>query len=657
MTLAPASFSYRPDIDGLRAVAVMAVVGYHAFPTAIPSGFAGVDLFFVISGYLITSIILSGLDAGRFSFADFYGRRIRRIFPALLLVLLTVYAVGSAFLLSTELKEVGLHIAGGAGFISNFVLWNESGYFDAAAETKPLLHLWSLGIEEQFYIAWPLTLWIAHRFKGGILRTITVLGIASLAACLVISQVNQTAAFYSPLTRAWELLAGAALASARPQLRGISALWPSALTSAGGGLVALALVAIPDGISFPGAWALAPVLGASMIIAAGPGAWLNRTLLSHPAMVWIGVISFPLYLWHWPILSLMRVLLGDTPAFGFRCLAVVAAALLAWATYKWVELPIRAAGVAARHRAAPRLAASAIMVGCLGIFTFQAGGQAIQPSRYELLFRTQEVKWIENCGKGSRHISAVWKCDLGDTNARAQILVAGDSHAGALHQAFDRFGRANHVKVTMATAAGCPPLLEVTTSEIREGTDCRRFNERTFAYAKAAGVRTVVLVARWSIYTGGTIKPIDDILVSLDGPPFTREKARSAFVESLHGTLSMYRREGIEVVILMDNPGQAVEPRDALRRSRTDLGRINSFAVSAKTHEEDQRWSRQAIRMASAGSAKVVSFDDLLCDARTCRLADPDAFLYMDNNHLSTHGNNVVYPRIEDSLRAAAPDL
>ena len=202
--------TYRPDIDGLRALAVLAVIGFHAFPELIPGGFIGVDVFFVISGFLISTILFENLAAQSFSFLDFYSRRIRRIFPALILVLVSCYLVGWFVLLPDEYSQLGKHMAGGAGFIQNWLLWGESGYFDNVAETKPLLHLWSLGIEEQFYIIWPILLWLAYRLRLNLLTLTILTGLISFALNIHGISVKQdlVATFYSPQTRFWELAIG-----------------------------------------------------------------------------------------------------------------------------------------------------------------------------------------------------------------------------------------------------------------------------------------------------------------------------------------------------------------------------------------------------------------------------------------------------------------
>ncbi|MFA6121206.1 MAG: acyltransferase, partial [Sideroxydans sp.] len=199
---------YRADIDGLRAIAILAVVGFHAFPTWVKGGFIGVDVFFVISGFLISTIIFGSLSRDAFSFAEFYARRIKRIFPALFLVLVASFVFGWFALLADEYKQLGKHIAGGAGFVSNFVLWGESGYFDNAAETKPLLHLWSLGIEEQFYFVWPLLLWFAWKRRFNLLTIALVVAVVSFALNVFTVRSDPVAAFYSPLTRFWELMVG-----------------------------------------------------------------------------------------------------------------------------------------------------------------------------------------------------------------------------------------------------------------------------------------------------------------------------------------------------------------------------------------------------------------------------------------------------------------
>ena len=356
---------YRPDIDGIRAIAVLAVVAFHAFPSWVNGGFIGVDVFFVISGYLISTIIFENLDRGTFSASEFYARRIKRIFPALILVLVACLIFGWFALLADEVQQLGKHIAAGAGFISNIVFWNEAGYFDNAADTKPLLHLWSLGIEEQFYIVWPFLLWISWKRKFNLL-TITIL-VTVISFFLNIKGIRQdaVATFYSPQTRFWELLSGSLLAwltlykknefviiknkiegflasiACREKQSADGKILSNALSFVGLSLLVYGFWRISKESSFPGKWALVPVLGTLLLLMGGSKAWINRTILSNKIAVWFGLISFPLYLWHWPLLSFVRIVESEVPSLNIRIVAVVLSILLAWLTYKLIERPIR----------------------------------------------------------------------------------------------------------------------------------------------------------------------------------------------------------------------------------------------------------------------------------------------------------------------------
>lgn len=366
------NIQYRPDIDGLRAIAVIAVVIFHAFPSTLPGGFVGVDFFFVISGYLIGGILLKSISNGTFSFTDFYARRVKRIFPALLTVLISCYVFGWLGLFADEFEQLGKHIAGGAAFVSNIVLLNESGYFDNSSETKPLLHLWSLGVEEQFYFLWPIILWASWKLRTNILAVSAVLFTASFAFNISMIKGDPVTIFYSPHTRFWEIIAGAILAyftifkSLQPR-----PYTSNALSIGGVLLVAYGIATISKDDSFPGWFALIPVCAAVALISAGPHAIVNRHLLSSRPVVWIGLISFPLYLWHWPILSLLRIVEGDTPPAEFRAAAVALSVLLAAATFYMIEKPLREKSWKLKTHA---LTSAMAITLCVGLSTFYYSG-------------------------------------------------------------------------------------------------------------------------------------------------------------------------------------------------------------------------------------------------------------------------------------------
>ncbi|MGH8172638.1 MAG: acyltransferase family protein, partial [Rhodanobacteraceae bacterium] len=382
--------TYRRDIDGLRAIAVLAVLVFHAFPKRLPGGYVGVDVFFVISGYLITGVIAGQLARGRFTFADFYARRIKRIVPALLVVLAACCAFGWVSLLPDEFKQLGKHVAAGVAFVSNFALWSEAGYFDASASAKPLLHLWSLGIEEQFYLVWPLALWWFARMRRSALWLVGAIGLTSFAINLATVHSHPVAAFYSPLSRFWELQLGCLLAlllrnwDANPTVVPIRIA--QALSIAGALALALSIALFNTGLAFPGAWALLPTLGTFALIASGPAGWFNRQVLSRKALVGIGLISYPLYLWHWPLLSFASIGANGTSPPGARAAAMIASVLLAYATYVLIEKPIRF-GPKRRFKV-PALVALSLAIATIGYVAYARSGL---PSRFPL-----EVQAIAN---------------------------------------------------------------------------------------------------------------------------------------------------------------------------------------------------------------------------------------------------------------------
>jgi peptidoglycan/LPS O-acetylase OafA/YrhL len=413
---------YRPDIDGMRAIAVLSVVLFHAFPSYIQGGFVGVDVFFVISGFLISSIIFGGLEKGKFSFGVFYSRRVNRIFPALLLVLFASWSFGWFSLFADEFMQLGKHIAGGTAFVSNIVLLNESGYFDNSAETKILLHLWSLGIEEQFYLIWPLILWTAWKIRfNPLLLTIAV---AAISFWLNISNIKTDAVsvFYSPQTRFWELLTGSFLAYVTmnksklfPSWRGSSnQLLRNAQSFSGMAMLVLAFSLVTKNNQFPGWWALLPTVGSVLIIAAGPHAWFNRIILSNKAVVFVGLISFPLYLWHWPLLTFARIIESGTPSPEIRWIAVALSVLLAWLTFRLIETPLKNVGSGMKTAV---LSALMVIMGVAGYVTYKLDGI---PDRAMIRF-SEKIN--------SQFVGPLWKYTKNDS-CMAKHPLAGSADFG-----------------------------------------------------------------------------------------------------------------------------------------------------------------------------------------------------------------------------------
>lgn len=478
---------YRADVDGLRAIAVMSVVLYHAFPKKILGGFIGVDIFFIISGFLISTILFKSLHAGNFSIVDFYRRRIQRIFPALLVVLITCLAGGWFFLLSDEYRQLGKHVAGGATFISNILLWGESGYFDASAESKPLLHLWSLAVEEQFYIFWPLILALIWRRRWNFFF-IVILAIASFAINIFYLHGNATAAFYSPLSRFWELMIGSMLAYVFLFNPALIEKHKNLQSILGFLLLAFGLLLINSNRLFPGWWALLPTMGAVFIISAGPTAYLNKNLLSSKIFVWMGLISYPLYLWHWPVFSFLHIVVSATPSKEMRCLAIVISILLAWLTYKFIEKPLRNS-IWFSGRALLYVVVM-IVVGTAGYYCYVKDG--LEGTGYRMAGKSEFSKYFDNSYPEwnymkSQHMIDNYREDCNfydmqkfiigkntelprpainstcferDGKHNKTVFIWGDSHGSQLY-----YGLKNNLpaewKIMQVTSSACIPDLDV----------------------------------------------------------------------------------------------------------------------------------------------------------------------------------------------------
>ena len=488
--------NYRPDIDGLRAVAVLSVVIFHAFPDEawLPGGFVGVDVFFVISGYLISKILFSEIEQHRYSLASFYGRRIRRIFPALAVCLAAVLAYGFVVLMPSELAQLGKQVFFGASFLSNFALWNGSGYFDTAATSKPLLHLWSLGVEEQFYILWPPLLWIAFKLKAATGPLIVGLLVASFAVNIGLSLTDMSSDFYLPVSRFWELLAGAALAR-RPDMH-LKADLKHGISLAGIAAILVSARLFASDMRFPGWLALLPVAGSVAIILAGSNAVVNRTILSNRVAVSIGLISYPLYLWHWPLIAFSYVIRGKPPTSFMAFGIVIASLLLAWATYRFIEHPVRFSSD--RVWRTQIVAACVAALGACGLAVWACGGL---PQRFlasldlekmnaatldQTYAPTNGMNVLEYNSRGYSMVTQIGQ-------AARKVALAGNSamfHYGPRLQQLADEGRLA-VRAYFVTGPACPLVPGVFALD--EFAHCANVANRLSELVQGEKVQTVVL--------------------------------------------------------------------------------------------------------------------------------------------------------------------
>jgi peptidoglycan/LPS O-acetylase OafA/YrhL len=615
-----ASPKYRADVDGLRAVAVAAVVVFHAFPNTLAGGFIGVDVFFVISGFLISTVIFENLERDSFSYRDFYARRIKRIFPALIVVLITCAIVGWYVLLADEYEQLGKHILAAAGFSSNFLLWTESGYFDSDSDLKPLLHLWSLGIEEQFYLVWPLLLSASWNKRNHFLKITIIVAILSFSVNILIVRQHPIAAFYSPATRIWELMVGGALAYmafCRPDYLPRTSHWRSIVGLA---LILLCAIFLGRDHPFPGFWALLPTGGAFLIISAGPEAWLNRTALSSRPFVAIGFISYPLYLWHWPLLSFTRIIENGEPSSADKLALIAIAVILSTITYQFIERPIRFKDRG--FRTSYYLIVGMCSVGLIGAGIELGGGVRSRvinnnPTGFEFGLGNDDDMANRCFLLESERLPFDRICDGTPGSARPLVLMWGDSHAKSISLGLSDRSRRSEINFAQFTSSGCPPLIDTSVAIRPECTDINAFIAEKIAQLKP---KTVILSAFWALYNG------HNGWTQLD-------------YDKLKATVAFLKNSGVDDVIVVGNlptylvglPRLAVEMFVAEKVDRTFY----------KFDERSRDANETLKQFASENNVKFVSPIDIFCNVGGCLLSTSKNILTpvaWDYGHLTKSG-------------------
>lgn len=614
---------YRGDIDGLRAIAVLGVVLYHAFPTLIVGGFTGVDVFFVISGYLISANIYKSAAAGRFSIIDFYRRRIRRIFPSLILVMAACLVFGWLALFPNEYAQLGKQTALGAGFVSNIGFFRESGYFDVSSVTKPLLHLWSLGVEEQFYIVWPIAALLLWR-TGRLFSVFLVLSIIlSLVASVVVIKVNQVAAFYLPFFRFWELAMGALLAYM------VRNGWKahSAFAWAGLALIAVSYVFAKEGETFPGYWALLPVLGAWLIIASAQTGWVNQKVLACAPAKFLGLVSFPFYLWHWPILSFAHIALGEEPSLIVRVAAVVLSFLLAAATYFVVEKPLR---FSKSGFVTLGLLLSMIGVGVFGGYVARTDGvpsRAAAQDQEELnkLMVGPTWKYTKNELCVSLYAPTFRYFCSQEKSEPPTVILIGNSYANHLYGGLvedARFSRQN-----ILSYGSCQPGGYQIDCDMQEQI-----------VAENPSIKFAIINELWPrLDTDG--RELDMI----SGEPLANSGDLAARYEKfLNEKIDFMNRHGVATIIFKPKPEVMYEPRTCFPRPFAPAA--NDCLLSLEQVRKQQAGIIAVIERVSARHPEVFVFDQnpLFCDDGSCSLIKNGLPLLRDYRHYNEYGSRLV---------------
>ena len=663
---------YRPDIDGLRALAIIAVVVFHAFPNYLMGGFVGVDIFFVISGYLITSIILKAQRGPGFSLLEFYGRRIKRIFPALILVLAFCLLVGWYVLLADEYELLGLHVAAGSIFTSNFILLSEKGYFDTASELKPLLHLWSLGIEEQFYLLWPLFLILASRWKANLLLLIIVALLFSFALNVININNRPNQVFFNPLFRSWELLIGAVLAyinlykhkifdrfgslvlfrdptRTQDQLANITA-WVGIV------LITFAVFGLNKDKQYPGYWALLPTMGTFCLIAAGERAWFSKHILSNNILVYVGIISYPLYLWHWILLSFLFILNGSETDPWLRLCVVIVSVILAWATFWFVERRIK---LVKSVVAVTSLLFVMIITGAVGFHVYLQNGYPHRYPKEEVIARNLgSVVWGE---EGWNHQASCIErfgrefqqyCELYDSDKMPTVLLIGDSNANHFYPGLANMYATEGDNLLNLGQGGCTPFFGVNVQLDKVNLHCEKTIDKALTLAiQSKEIKTVVLSMM-----GSNFEIESGVLNGYKRISYPREpgleKPLLILEDAMRATLRKLIESGKHVVYINGVPKLNFDPAMCVNYRPWQIGLAaikEPCAMSRKVYESEIAEYRGVVLRVLQDFPQVKLWDSSreLCDRESCWAMKEGVMLYRDAYHLSVIGSDFMSKKFQ----------
>lgn len=644
-----ASLTYRPDIDGLRALAVLAVVLFHYRVPGFGGGYVGVDVFFVISGYLITGLILKEEGEGRFSFRRFYERRIRRIFPALFAMLAAATVVAALLFFPVSFARFGKSLLATAVFASNFEFWREAGYFDVAGDQKPLLHLWSIAVEEQFYVIFPaLLLLIGSRSRLRLATAIGAIFIASLACSIWSARHAPTAGYYLLPSRMWELMLGALLAAGAltvPDLGRLRAI----VSAAGLGLIGYGVFAFTHSTPFPGAAALIPCVGTALVVAAGETSPLNRMLSLRP-IAFVGLISYSLYLWHWPLYVFAHAALFRAPTAIETAGLIGLSFALAIFSWRYVERPFRSGDFRWSQPSLLRGAGFAVAAtaACAALLVFDQG----LPQRFSPEIRTilaeasdHEPSITECFGLTADDVRNGRLCPIGAKVQQASFLLWGDSHADALLPAIQSIARRTGRAGLFAGTDSCPPLLGVRRADTAK---CAAFNDAVAEIATSKSIKEVILEARWAKNAEGSSfgqEPSERVRLYDDISQGRNEKeTRDVFYRGLDRTVRALARAGKKVVLVASVPEVGFPVPAVLARAR--MADPNAkLSTSAAVYRERQRFVLWAFAdMHRRYGAQVIYPDRVLCKGGFCKIALGGRPLYRDGHHLSVFGASQLAP-------------
>ena len=655
---------YRQEIDGLRAIAVLPVIMFHAGFSWFSGGYVGVDVFFVISGYLITSILLNDLDKGTFSIVKFYERRARRILPALFFVIFVSIPFAWMWMTPNELKNFAQGFVAITFFASNILFWIKEDYFSAPAEENPLLHTWSLAVEEQFYIFFPLILLALWRFGR---QPIFYFVLFLTAISFLLSEWgwrNYPAAnFYLLPTRAWEIGVGSICAFIlyKKQPKGNQLLSFFGLI-----LIFYSILFYTEATPFPSIYTIVPVIGVALIIIYGTGETITAKILKVKIFVGIGLISFSAYLWHQPLFAFARLKSIQEPSEIIFLLLTLASLALAFFSWVVIENPFRNSKKISTKGIFSLSAAGSLFILSLGLIGHLYEGFDYRVNERIKKLTNQELKIYESLNlKPLKCINTEKKdgnpCQFTENNDGLSIAIIGDSHAARVRWPLEEIAKEFPITGYLVNQGGCPPLIGayIINGNYEIG-HCNSLHKKALEFVKNEKIDVVLLVARWSLYTTGDYQGRASRYLLSETPnnhSVSIKDSRDTFTKLMPITLKKYKDTGAKVIILHQVPQQSVNPIKLVERlMMTNENNfltayssiISETSISKTKNLELQNFNKNFF--SNFKNYNQLVFDSEFCNEKICAWGDVDGAFYTDSDHISMHGSLKMTKKLRKSL-------
>jgi len=670
------SASYRADIDGLRAIAVIAVILFHA-DCGLSGGFVGVDVFFVISGYLITRLIAADLDRGTFSLASFWDRRIRRIWPASLALTLAALAAGWFLLLPQDLHLLASDSVAHVAMLANVRYWAVIDYFAPAAELRPLLHTWSLAVEEQFYVLFPLIMMLVWRWgRACCILLFAVLAAVSFTASVLLIGTKPMDVFFLLPHRAWELLVGALLAVSAPRRRGDAqvfwrgrAAWPADVAAC----IGLVMIVVPCLLydrqtPFPALAAVPPCLGTALVILAGEGPTRSVIggFLGSAPLRGVGLMSYSLYLWHWPVLAFMRYYAGLRLPWPWLLAALPIVMVSSYVSWRWIETPFRRGTATAPWRTflGAGVAALALIACCQSMRRAKGVPARFAPAVLDLV-QPFSLDW--EYGKHTRSGDPLPFPAIGrrSEDACGCLMLWGDSHGLAISPAVDDAARALGITGVAAVQIAALPLPEAWQPNARffrigGRRESQEWSTAAMDWIRGCRPRHVVLCARWSMYLSGGLPDKGDkhLIAPLDADAASRDAARAALAAGMRRLLALCEETNTDVWVLLEVPYQPDMPRRLALAEHWFREHAAATGISRAEHEHSQRFVREAFAPLAGGRLHVVDLaEPFFSPDGSSKVGQGGTAWYADEGHLNPTGaREALGPLLRHLLAPLAAD-